>query len=62
MYIAYSALQAASQQGAPNLTESQSTELFLRHQAYQATCSKYYHEIAAIQQYLPGWTPKAPAI
>lgn len=62
MYIAYSALQAANQQNALNLTEAQHNELFLRNQAYQATCSKYHQEIAAIQKYLPGWKPQAPTI
>ncbi|MHB8208568.1 hypothetical protein [Mucilaginibacter sp.] len=57
MYIAYSALQADSQQKAPTQTEPQNNELLLRYQAYQSTCQKYHHEITAIQQYLPGWTP-----
>ena len=57
MYIAYSALQAASQHEATNQTESQNNEVLLRYQAYQSTCQKYHHEITAIQQYLPGWKP-----
>jgi len=57
MYIAYSALQTASQRNAPIQTEPQNNELLLRYQAYQSTCQKYHREIAAIQQYLPGWTP-----
>ena len=57
MYIAYSALQTASQQNTPIQTESQNSELLLRYQAYQSTCQKYHREITAIQQYLPGWTP-----
>ncbi|WP_461451118.1 hypothetical protein [Mucilaginibacter sp.] len=57
MYIAYSALQAASQHGATKQAESQSNEVHLRYQAYQATCSKYQREIAEIQKYFPGWTP-----
>jgi hypothetical protein len=57
MYIAYSALQTASQHNAPIQTEPQNNELLLRYQAYQSTCQKYHREITAIQQYLPGWTP-----
>jgi len=57
MYIAYSALQAAIQQSVPNQAESQSTEIYLRYQAYQAICSKYKREIAEIQKYFPEWVP-----
>jgi hypothetical protein len=57
MYIAYSALQAASQHDVPNQAEPQNNELLIRYQAYQNVCQKYHLEIAAIQQYLPGWTP-----
>jgi hypothetical protein len=56
MYIAYSALQtiALTETDKP---ENQNTELSLRYHAYQSTCHKYSREIAAIQKYLPGWTP-----
>jgi len=62
MYIAYSALQSAPANGEqlpkPDNTQNNNHELQLRYQAYQATCSKYRREIAAIQQYLPNWQPK----
>lgn len=29
----------------------------LRYRGYQAACQKYEQEIAAIQQYIPGWQP-----
>ena len=51
MYIAYSALQPI------NRCKLKDNELQLRLEAYHATCKKYSHEIAAIQKYLPGWTP-----
>jgi hypothetical protein len=61
MHIAYSAINTVttnqlSQAGEYN-TQTNS-ELILRYQAYEATCNKYRHEIAAIQKYLPGWVPK----
>jgi hypothetical protein len=34
----------------------------LRLKAYRATCQKFNKEIAAIQQYLPGWAPAYPAL
>ncbi|MBD1394586.1 hypothetical protein [Mucilaginibacter glaciei] len=51
MHIAYSALRPT------NKTELKSNELQQRLDAYQAICEKYSREIAAIQKYLPGWTP-----
>jgi len=62
MYIAYSALQnppdGGFEQPKHAQTEATETELQLRYQAYQSVCSKYRHEIAAIQQHIPGWQPK----
>ncbi|TWI94047.1 hypothetical protein JN11_04864 [Mucilaginibacter frigoritolerans] len=56
MYIAYSAL---NQHNPPQNSNNQpQTELQQRYEAYQTVCDKYRHEIAAIQKYLPGWTPK----
>jgi hypothetical protein len=60
MYIAYSALQTITQQPEQNNTENLHHELHLRYQAYQSICDKYYHEIDAIQKYLPGWRPSPP--
>jgi len=58
MYIAYSALQTVTQQTEAPKAETLNHELQLRYQAFKTTCSKYHREIAAIQQYLPGWSPK----
>jgi hypothetical protein len=67
MHIAYSALQPDNYQDMQQQTASNSpavpdNESLLRYRAYQTTCSKYRREIAAIQQYLPGWAPSPPAI
>ncbi|MDF2433216.1 MAG: hypothetical protein JWP44_2847 [Mucilaginibacter sp.] len=56
MYLAYSALNSTDNQ--QQQQNEPTNELMLRYQAYQTTCSKYHREIAAIQQYLPGWMPK----
>lgn len=40
------------------LQEPENSEIILRYQAYQITCSKYAREIAAIQKYMPGWVPE----
>lgn len=61
MHIAYSALPPAVSGCAPSQTDQPTTadnEFLLRYLAYQATCSKYHREIAAIQKFLPGWQPK----
>ncbi|MBB6108947.1 hypothetical protein [Mucilaginibacter lappiensis] len=58
MYIAYSAIQ-----GQDDLNQQHSNlhhpnhEQLIRYYAYVETCTKYSKEIAAIQKYLPGWTP-----
>jgi len=58
MYIAYSAINPSQQQ---DPSAEPNNERMLRYQAYQAACSKYSQQIAAIQKYLPGWLPKSPA-
>jgi hypothetical protein len=58
MHLVYSAISttnASQQQNQPQQTDN---EQLLRYQAYQTTCNKYSREIAAIQQYIPGWVPK----
>jgi hypothetical protein len=55
MHIAYSALNQNNNQNQGNQSQ---TELQQRYEAYQVICNKYSREIAAIQKYLPGWTPK----
>jgi hypothetical protein len=57
MHIAYSAIQPITPQPA-NQTANQQQSIRLK--AYQATCSKFSKEIAAIQQYIPGWVPAWP--
>jgi len=54
MHIAYSALRPGSTK---NRTKPANKQLLERYNAYQAVCQKYGDEIAAIQKYLPGWTP-----
>jgi hypothetical protein len=63
MYIAYSALRDANelpnQQTPANLNlQNNNPQL----NGYLAACAKYRTEIAAIQQYLPGWMPSPPAL
>lgn len=55
MHLAYSAISQTNNN--QNLSQTDNERL-LRYQAYQQTCEKYRHEIAAIQKYLPGWLPK----
>jgi hypothetical protein len=60
MHIAYSAIQNTT----PHKPANQATAIrqhSIRLEAYQATCSKYSKEIAAIQKYIPGWVPAYPA-
>ena len=57
MYIAYSAIQKHDDHNQQNANPLSSHEQFIRYRAYMETCSKYSKEIAAIQKYLPGWTP-----
>ncbi len=59
MHLAYSALNVNPISPASvTLQPDEQNELQLRYLAYQNTCDKYCNEIAAIQKYLPGWTPK----
>jgi len=56
MHLAYSAISTDTQQHQQQ--ENNRNERLLRYLAYLVTCQKYRREIAAIQQYLPGWTPE----
>jgi len=58
MHLAYSAIATNYYQPINTEPENTETEIMLRYQAYQATCEKHRHEIAAIQKYIPGWLPK----
>lgn len=57
MHLAYSALPASTQQQPQQAGKSLSRKCRIRYRAYKAACKKYEHEIAAIQQYMPGWQP-----
>jgi hypothetical protein len=57
MHIAYSALQQPTADNQHSDTPLTDHEPLLRYQAYQAACTKYNKEIAAIQKYIPGWMP-----
>lgn len=52
MYIAYSAFRSAKR--------SVRTKTSARYRGYLAACDKHEQTIAAIRQYLPGWTPCLP--
>ncbi len=58
MHLAYSAINPTNNLSPQDQYEQPDNELSLRYQAYQITCEKYRREIAAIQQYIPGWLPK----
>jgi len=58
MHLAYSAINQTNNHLQSSQQPQISNERLLRYQAYQQTCEKYRHEIAAIQKYLPGWLPK----
>jgi hypothetical protein len=61
MHLAYSAINTTDNyqyQSSVMNNDQPDNELMLRYQAYQTACNKYSREIAAIQQYLPGWAPK----
>lgn len=60
MHIAYSAIQNSAPQQPTQPAVKQQQNIRLR--AYQATCSKYSKEIAAIQKYIPGWLPAYPVL
>ncbi|NHA04081.1 hypothetical protein G7092_09750 [Mucilaginibacter sp. HC2] len=57
MYIAYSAIQKQNDHDQQNSNLQPLHEQAIRYHAYVETCTKYSKEIAAIQKYLPGWTP-----
>ena len=52
MQLVHSALKPTNQ--SKNTTEN----ILIKHKAYETTCKKYEHEIAAIQKYIPNWEPK----
>ncbi|MFD0765215.1 hypothetical protein ACFQZI_10165 [Mucilaginibacter lutimaris] len=54
MYIAHSALRTNNKTKKPLLKNNELAERYL---GYQTACNKYRAEIAAIQQYIPGWLP-----
>jgi hypothetical protein len=58
MHIAYSAINPAQPDLPQQKQPDTENERLLRYQGYKYACDKYSHEIAAIQQYLPGWMPK----
>jgi hypothetical protein len=61
MHLAYSAINTITTSQHPQnngLEDQTNNEMMIRYQAYQNTCNKYTHEIAAIQKYMPGWMPK----
>ncbi|MES2107903.1 MAG: hypothetical protein V4577_04100 [Bacteroidota bacterium] len=59
MHLAYSAISQTNNNRHQMQTDN---EQLLRYKAYQQTCEKYRHEIAAIQKYMPGWLPSPPAL
>ncbi|WP_311953259.1 hypothetical protein [Mucilaginibacter terrae] len=57
MHLAYSALPASAHNQSQKASKSLSRKCRIRYRAYKAACKKYEQEIAAIQQYMPGWQP-----
>lgn len=58
MHLAYSAFNNLSIEEQPGVKPPPvKQKLRLRYKGYQAACQKYEQEIAAIQQYIPGWQP-----
>jgi hypothetical protein len=62
MHIAYSAIRDVNSQIPIKRPIAANPHHSLRLKAYKATCQKYNKEIAAIQQYLPGWAPACPVL
>lgn len=58
MHLAYSSFRNICKNDQSNKTSFNKKARQLRYQGYQAACEKYQDEIAAIQQYLPGWKPQ----
>jgi len=58
MHIAYSALRpTADDQPKVKKVRSAKRKTRLQFEGYLTACEKYQSEIAAIQQYIPGWKP-----
>jgi hypothetical protein len=59
MHLVYSASQNTDSniKATVSISKPTSRTAKLRYRGYQAACQKYKHEIAAIQQYMPGWQP-----
>ena len=53
MQLVYSALKTTH-----SPTRKIETPIETKYKAYETTCNKYAHEIAAIQKYIPNWQPK----
>jgi hypothetical protein len=62
MHIAYSAIRGVNSQIIIKQPVAANPQHALRLKAYQETCQKFNKEIAAIQQYLPGWAPACPVL
>jgi len=58
MYLAYSAINNNNTPSGNVSADVAETEVSLRYKAYLNTCEKFRKEIAAIQNYLPDWTPE----
>lgn len=58
MHIAYSAFSVTTK-NERNIKKLPATnrKMRLRYKGYTTACEKYQIEIAAIQQYMPGWQP-----
>jgi hypothetical protein len=54
MHLAYSALRSNID---GKKVRSAKTISRLKYEGYLTACEKYQSEIAAIQQYIPGWKP-----
>jgi len=63
MHLAYSAITEINDNHQNGTQQSGlENEQLLRYQAYQFTCEKYRHDIAAIQRYIKGWLPSPPTL
>lgn len=59
MHLAYSAINNNTKNNPRQNNQLQpENEMLLRYEAWRTTCIKYRNEIAAIQKYMPDWTPK----
>jgi hypothetical protein len=57
MHLAYSALRSNLDVQKINKLGSAKKRTQLKYVGYLTACKKYQEEIAAIQQYMPGWKP-----